>query len=152
VIDTATGPIAFAADREHLLDVILGGGPRIDARLTSVGRDAKRQLQDYLRGKRRVFDLPLRLRTPTFTARVLAEVEAIPYGETLAYGEVARAIGSPRAARAVGQAVGANPLPIVIPCHRVLAAQRRLGGFGGGHDSLDWKRYLLELESVDWVE
>ncbi len=74
------------------------------------------------------------------------------WGETRSYGEVAESVGSPRAARAIGQAVGANPFPILIPCHRVLAARRRLGGFGGGHDALDWKRYLLSLEASDWVE
>jgi len=152
VIDTPTGPISIAADKESLIEITLGGGPRIDARLTGVGRDAKKQLAEYLRGKRRVFDLPLLMSAPTFTARVLAEVESIPFGETRSYGEVAELIGSPRAARAIGQAVGSNPLPIVIPCHRVLAARRKLGGFGGGHDALDWKRYLLALEESDWVE
>ena len=152
VIDTPTGPVSFAADDECLLKVILGGGPRSDTRLTTVGRDAKRQISDYLRGKRRVFDLPLLVRAPAFTARVLAEVESIPYGETRSNGEVARSVGSPRAARAIGQAVGANPLPIVIPCHRVLAARHRLGGFGGGYGALDWKRYLLSLEASDWIE
>jgi methylated-DNA-[protein]-cysteine S-methyltransferase len=147
VIDTELGPVSFAADKESLLEVHYGGGPRIDARLTSVGRDARRQISDYLGGKRREFDLPLAMAVPPFTARVLAEVEAIPFGETLSYGEVADAIGSPKAARAVGQAVGSNPLPIVIPCHRVLAAHGRLGGFGGG---LDWKRFLLALESIRW--
>ena len=146
-IDTALGPVSFAADKDNLLEVHYGGGPRIDARLTPVGRDARRQISDYLAGKRRRFELPLAMTAPPFTARVLAEVEAIPFGETLSYGEVADAVGSPRAARAVGQAVGSNPLPIVIPCHRVLAAHGRLGGFGGG---LDWKRFLLRLESIDW--
>jgi methylated-DNA-[protein]-cysteine S-methyltransferase len=70
-------------------------------------------------------------------------------GEARSYGEVARAVRRPRAARAVGRAVGANPLPLLIPCHRVLAANGRLGGFGCG---LRWKRFLLRLEGIDWVE
>ena len=152
MIDTPTGPISIAADDEYLVEITLGGGPRIDSRLTGIGRDAKKQLREYLRGKRRTFDLPLLVRAPAFTARVLAEVESIPFGETRSYGDVAKAIGSPRAARAIGQAVGSNTLPIVIPCHRVLAAQRKLGGFGGGHDALDWKRYFLSLEESAWVE
>ena len=152
MIDTPTGPISFAADADSLIEITLGGGPRIDARLTGVGRDTKKQIAEYLRGKRRTFDLPLLMRAPAFTARVLAEVESIPFGETRSYGEVAEAIGSPRAARAIGQAVGSNPFPIVIPCHRVLAAGRKLGGFGGGYDALDWKRYLLSLEASDWLE
>lgn len=107
------------------------------------------QLRGYVRGKRRVFDLPLALDVPPFCARVLAEVEGIPWGETRSYGEVAIRVGSPGAARAVGQAMGANPLPIVIPCHRVIAAGGLIGGFGGG---LGWKRWLLEREGVRWEE
>ena len=90
------------------------------------------QLNEYFNGKRRSFDLPLDLRLKGFTRRVLEEVSRIPYGETATYGEVARRVGSPRAARAVGGAVGANPIPIIIPCHRVIAAGGKLGGFGGG--------------------
>jgi len=84
---------------------------------------------------------------PPFTTSVLKQLLSIPYGESRSYGEIARAVGKPKAARAVGQAVGANPIPIVVPCHRVLAADLRLGGFGSG---LKWKRYLLRLEGIDW--
>ncbi|MHC4938139.1 MAG: methylated-DNA--[protein]-cysteine S-methyltransferase [Planctomycetota bacterium] len=127
----------------------LGERRKADARLTGLARDARDQLRAYLKGKHKVFDLPLALDATPFTARVLAEVEGIAWGETRSYGEVAMLVGSPGAARAVGQAMGANPLPIVIPCHRVVAAHHRLGGFGGG---LEWKRWLLDHEGVRYSE
>ena len=105
--------------------------------------EAKAQLNDYFAGNRRVFALRLAPRTSPFQATVLAALRRIPYGETRSYGEVARDIGKPRAARAVGAANANNPLPIVIPCHRVIGGDGRLTGFGGG---LAAKRHLLELE------
>ncbi|MEW6747303.1 MAG: methylated-DNA--[protein]-cysteine S-methyltransferase [Planctomycetota bacterium] len=101
------------------------------------------QLSEYFAGDRRLFELPIRPLGSAFQQRIWRCLERIPYGETRSYGEVAEAAGAPRAARAVGLACGANPLPIVIPCHRVLAAGGRPGGFGGG---LELKRRLLELE------
>ncbi len=148
-IDTRLGPVSFAADKQDVRGIWLGQSRAANGALTPVGRDLKKQLREYFRGRRETFDLPIAFDAPTFTARALSEVEGIPYGETRAYGEVARFIGSPGGARAIGQAMGSNQVPILIPCHRVLAAGHRLGGFGGG---LDWKRFLLELESIDWVE
>ncbi|MCS6952265.1 MAG: methylated-DNA--[protein]-cysteine S-methyltransferase [Bryobacterales bacterium] len=108
-------------------------------------RAVRGQLLEYFRGKRRAFDLPLELRGTPFQRRVWQELTRIPYGATRSYGEIARAIGEPGAARAVGQACGANPVPIVVPCHRVIAAHGGLGGYGGG---LRLKRFLLELEQA----
>ena len=141
--------MVFETDEESVTGVWLGRRAKADARLSGVARDTRDQLRDYLRGKRRLFDLPLAIDLTPFTTRVLAEVEGIGWGETKSYGEVALQVGSPGGARAVGQAVGTNPLPILIPCHRVLAARQQLGGFGGG---LKWKRWLLGLEGVDYVE
>ena len=107
---------------------------------------AQAQLNDYFAGRRRVFALRLAPRTSPFQATVLAALRRIPYGETRSYGEVARDIGKPRAARAVGTANAKNPLPIVIPCHRVIGGDGRLTGFGGG---LAAKRHLLELERLE---
>lgn len=104
---------------------------------------AARQISRYLDGRIRQFDLPLDLRGSEFRRRVLAAVAEIPYGKTASYGDIARRVGSPRGARAVGQAVGANPIPLIIPCHRVIASDGSLGGFGLG---LPMKRRLLELE------
>jgi methylated-DNA-[protein]-cysteine S-methyltransferase len=106
----------------------------------------RRELDEYFSGRRRSFDLTLdwSLIAP-FGRRVLRMTAAIPYGGHLSYAEVAAEAGSPRGARAAGNALGANPIPIVIPCHRVLRSGGALGGYGGG---LDRKRFLLELEGA----
>jgi O-6-methylguanine DNA methyltransferase len=102
------------------------------------------QVAEYLNGARREFDLPLDLRGTEFQRRVWATVAGIPYGQTRTYADIARAIGKPKAVRAVGAANGANPLPLVVPCHRVLGSDGSLTGYGGG---LDVKRQLLEMEN-----
>ncbi|MBV8083995.1 MAG: methylated-DNA--[protein]-cysteine S-methyltransferase [Chloroflexi bacterium] len=106
----------------------------------------RRQLDEYFAGRRRSFSVALDRRLiGSFGERVLARTERIPFGSVAAYNDVAWDIGAPRAARAVGNALGANPIPVVIPCHRVLRTGGSLGGYGGG---LDRKRYLLELEGA----
>jgi len=105
--------------------------------------EAIRQLHEYFAGKRAAFDLPLAPAGTAFQRKVWRQLQEIPYGETISYGELARRIGNPKASRAVGSANGANPLPIVIPCHRVIAGDGTLGGFGGG---LPAKQTLLALE------
>jgi O-6-methylguanine DNA methyltransferase len=117
-----------------------------DARIAAgyaPNRAAIEQILDYLGGKREEFRLELDLRATGFQIRVYAALLEIPYGEVRSYGEIAEAIGAPGAARAVGAAVGANPLPLVLPCHRVVAARGKLGGFAGG---LALKERLLALE------
>jgi methylated-DNA-[protein]-cysteine S-methyltransferase len=106
-------------------------------------------LTEYFAGRRREFSLPLDLRGSEFQQAVWREIGCIPYGETRTYSEVARGAGRPRAVRAAGTATGNNPVPIVIPCHRVIAAHGRLGGFSGG---LDAKRRLLALERASTGE
>jgi len=128
--------------------VLLGERRRSGGRPTALDREVQRQLRDYFAGRRRDFDLPVATDLPPFTARVLDAVARIPFGQTRSYGDVAGTVGNPRAARAVGQAVGSNPLPLLIPCHRVLAAGGALGGFGGG---LSWKRFLLDLEDAAYA-
>jgi len=104
----------------------------------------RRELDEYFEGRRREFDLALDLGAVSgFGRRVLEAARAIPFGEVRSYGEVAREAGSPRAARAAGNALGANPIPIVVPCHRVLHAGGGLGGYTGG---LGRKRTLLAVE------
>ncbi len=107
-----------------------------------VNRKAQRQIIDYLDGKRTRFDLPLDLHGTPFQKRALRRVARIPYGKVKTYGEIAAAIGKPRAARAVGSANARNNLPLVIPCHRVVATNG-LGGYGGG---LALKKRLLKME------
>ncbi|MBI5485959.1 MAG: methylated-DNA--[protein]-cysteine S-methyltransferase [Deltaproteobacteria bacterium] len=149
IVDSPIGPLLLAADDSGLryLDFLKGpGSPR-----TRVGwtrdpksvRDAARQLAEYFAKKRRAFDLPLAPQGTAFRRATWRALERIPYGETIRYGQLACRVGNPNAARAVGAAVGANPLAIVIPCHRVIGADGSLTGFGGG---LPIKRALLELE------
>lgn len=116
------------------------GWVRDDGALVSVVR----QLDEYFAGERTEFELALAPEGTPFQLEVWEALTAIPYGETISYGELADRVGRPGAARAVGAANGQNPLPIVVPCHRVIGANGTLTGFGGG---LDWKRCLLELEA-----
>lgn len=106
--------------------------------------DAIQQLREYFSGERRDFDLPLKLGGTEFQVSVLEALQGIPYGETTSYGEIAKRIGRPKAVRAVGAANGRNPIPIVVPCHRVIGSTGDLTGFGGG---LDTKEALLRLEA-----
>jgi methylated-DNA-[protein]-cysteine S-methyltransferase len=115
-------------------------GWRFDASLEC---EATSQLREYFEGDRRSFELPRVLEGTPFRNRVWAALERIPFGETASYGQVGEWLGSANASRAVGLACGANPLPIVIPCHRVIGANGKLVGFGGG---LEMKRALLAFE------
>ena len=105
---------------------------------------AAKQLRAYFAGERQTFDLPLAPHGTEFQQSVWSELQRIPYGETTTYSKIAERIGRPAAVRAVGAANGANPIPIVIPCHRVIGASGSLTGFGGG---LDVKRRLLAMEA-----
>ena len=105
---------------------------------------ARQQLEEYFAGDRREFDLPLNLSGTEFQVQVLEELQRIPYGKTTSYGDIAKRIGRPRAMRAVGAANGRNPIPIIVPCHRVIGSSGDLTGFGGG---LDTKAALLRLEA-----
>lgn len=104
---------------------------------------AIRQIAEYLDRQRRAFELPLDLRGTDFQRTVWAAVADVPYGQTRSYADIAAAIGKPSATRAVGAANGANPLPLVIPCHRLVGKDGSLTGYGGG---LDVKRFLLDME------
>ena len=125
---------------------------RFDGRRPEGRRDAKRcrdaaaQLADYFAGRRREFELDLAPFGTDFQLRVWRALQAIPYGALRNYGDIARAIGQPGAARAVGGAIGSNPLPIVIPCHRVIASDGTIGGYSGG---LAIKHRLLALEGAE---
>ena len=105
--------------------------------------DARQQLSEYFEGSRQSFDLNLRPDGTEFQLRVLEELQQIPYGSTVSYGDVAERIGKPKAVRAVGAANGRNPIPIVIPCHRVIGSDGKMTGFGGG---IPTKKALLRLE------
>lgn len=117
--------------------------PGTALRETALLRAAALQLDQYFNGERKRFDLPLDLRGTPFQLRVWRALEEIPYGQTRSYGQIARATGNEKAARAVGMANNRNPIAIIVPCHRVIGADGKLVGYGGG---LDKKAYLLELE------
>lgn len=155
--DSPLGELLLAATPAGLVRVALPGqatdatlevlarrvSPRI---LEHPGRldQARREIEEYFEGRRRAFDLQLDWRlTGGFRRRVLEATARIPYGRTSTYAAMASAAGSPRAHRAAGSALGSNPLPLVVPCHRVLRSGGTLGGYGGG---LPAKRLLLDLE------
>lgn len=140
--------VRFSEGSEGKLALWLSRHFEGDGELAVAGRHhdtIERQLTEYLEGRRRVFELDLDLRGTDFQKEVWGAVAAVPYGQTATYGEIAHLIGRPRASRAVGAANGANPIPIVIPCHRVIGADGSLTGYGGG---LPTKRRLLALEGL----
>ncbi len=116
---------------------------RSNGALPAALAEAKLQLEEYFDGARQDFDLPLGAGGTDFQERVWGELRRIPFGETISYGELAARIGKPTASRAVGAANGRNPLPVVVPCHRVISHDGKLGGYGGG---LPTKQRLLDLE------
>jgi methylated-DNA-[protein]-cysteine S-methyltransferase len=148
-VNTRWGRLLIVADDEALRAVRFEGSRHFERperhwrRNGPVAAEAARQLRAYLRGDLPRFELPLAPQGTAFERRVWRVVQKIPYGRTLAYGEVAARLRNPHAARAVGGAVGHNPIVIVIPCHRVVGRGGRLGGFSA---SLERKRALLQLE------
>ncbi|GAA3756248.1 methylated-DNA--[protein]-cysteine S-methyltransferase [Streptomyces tremellae] len=150
VIDSPLGPLTLVAADGALSGVYLDEHRHMPPRDTFGPRSAEpfgeatAQLAAYFSGELRVFDLPLHLEGTPFQRRVWSELTRIPYGETRSYGELAAALGSPGASRAVGLANGRNPVSIVVPCHRVVGSTGSLTGYGGG---LANKRRLLALEA-----
>jgi methylated-DNA-[protein]-cysteine S-methyltransferase len=156
-VDSPIGPLVAAGSTAGLLLVSFSDP---DSALDPVARqvsprilehparldDARRQLDEYFEGRRHDFELTLDRRLSRgFRAQVLSELERVSFGQVVTYGELAARAGNPRAFRAVGSAMATNPIPIVVPCHRVLRTGGRLGGYGGG---LDAKRWLLHHEGA----
>lgn len=149
VVDSPIGPLLLAG-RDRTLEVLwfMHGRrpPTLDPSWIHDAHafaDVGRQLTEYFAGRRTAFDVAVEPQGTEFQRRVWGALQTIPYGETLSYGELARRLGDVKAVRAVGLANGANPIAIVIPCHRVIGANGSLVGFGGG---LPTKRALLDLE------
>ena len=157
LVDTPLGTLLVAASDLGLCRISYDPEPEREVeqlgrlyglRVLRVSRpvdSARRQLEEYFEGRRRDFDLPLDLRVAPFNRRVLDELARVPYGETTTYGALAARAERPRAARAVGTVMNRNPIPIVLPCHRVLGANGKLVGYGGG---LERKERLLRLEGA----
>jgi methylated-DNA-[protein]-cysteine S-methyltransferase len=146
VVDSPIGPLGLIASEAELQSVLFNGRRVSPEGSSPVLDEATRQLEAYFNGDLVTFDLPLELHGAEFNRRCWLALASIPYGQTVSYGEQARRLGLGNdAARAVGAANGRNPLPIVLPCHRVIGADGSLTGFGGG---LDVKRFLLEHEGA----
>ncbi|MDI9834137.1 methylated-DNA--[protein]-cysteine S-methyltransferase [Streptomyces sp. KAU_LT] len=164
VVGTTIGPLMLAATRDGLVSVVFHATPeirekmleRLAARLgaepvedpdSALLAEPIRQLEEYFAGTRKDFDLPLDWSLISgFNRQVLRELaSSVPFGAVVGYGDLAGRVGQPGAAQAVGMAMGANPLPVVVPCHRVVESGGGIGGFGGG---LETKRKLLALEGV----
>tara|TARA_Y100000996_G_scaffold54581_1_gene37171 strand:- start:89 stop:571 length:483 start_codon:yes stop_codon:yes gene_type:complete len=111
---------------------------------SSILIQTSKQINEYFNGTRKVFEIPFKLNLPPFYTKVLLEVKKIKYGEVASYGKIAKMVGNNEAVRAVGTANAKNPLPIIIPCHRIISWNGKLGGYSGG---LDKKSFLLEHES-----
>ncbi|GAA3781832.1 methylated-DNA--[protein]-cysteine S-methyltransferase [Streptomyces chiangmaiensis] len=164
VVATDIGPLLLAATRDGLVNVVfhandavrdralerlasrLGTEP-VEDPVSPFLAEAIRQVTAYFNGERRDFELPLDWSLITgFNRQVLRELASgVPYGTVVGYGDLARRVGQPGAAQAVGVAMGSNPLPVVVPCHRVVESDGGIGGFGGG---LETKRQLLAIEGV----
>ncbi len=147
LFDTPVGQMALAGEGDAISRLYLPGLPlpRLASRETPLLARGREELLEYLAGARRDFDLPLAPQGTPFQQRVWAALREIPYGQTRSYRELALAAGSPRGYRAVGMANHRNPIPILIPCHRVVGADGSLTGYAGG---LELKRKLLELEGA----
>lgn len=138
------GGIWIEEEEEHIVGIFLGkkeAHPILEE--STLLKEAKKQLEEYFYGKREKFCLPLNPKGTTFQKKVWEALQAIPYGQTRSYKELAKRVGSPKAYRAVGGANHRNQILIVIPCHRVIGANGELVGFGSG---VEIKKYLLELE------
>ena len=153
VISSPVGALKLIASDKGLRAVLFHGGGRdksiaFDGRLEAsddhpVLLRAERQLGEYFTGKRKAFDVPLNSAGTVFQQKAWRQLQKIPYGRTISYGEQAKGLGDAKKARAVGMANGRNPLSIIVPCHRVVGANGSLTGFGGG---LKIKEYLLKFE------
>lgn len=145
VMDSPIGPLTVASTEKGIASIHFGNnvpnGAIVDP---TANRETMEQLSEYFQGRRTQFDLPLDVEGTPFQKAVWSELTRIPYGETRSYGEVAKAVGRPRAARAVGMANHDNPIAVVIPCHRVVGRDGSLTGYAGG---LQLKSQLLSIES-----
>ena len=144
-MDSPVGRLLLRADEEGLLQIAFHAKENCmdDAPILM---QAQRELEEYFAGRRRTFSVPLSMRGTAFQMRVWRVLCTIGYGETMTYGAVAACAGNARAARAVGMTCNKNPIPIIVPCHRVVGAGGNLTGYAGG---LDVKQILLKLEGVE---
>lgn len=145
--DSPIGNIILFARNNKVFQLTMGGPAIPNSGNSKVLDTAEKQLKNFFAGKSRDLDFDVELRGTEFQRAVWAQISKIGFGETKTYGEIAAAIGRPKAVRAVGGAVGANPVPLIVGCHRVLGASGKITGYSGG-DGLPTKRWLLALEGL----
>ena len=150
-VESPIGVLELEAESNFISRIKFKGGNSLQLCKESKQNDespiltqASKQINEYFNGTRKLFDIPFKLNVPPFYKKVLLEVKKVKYGETASYGKIARMAGNNKAARAVGTANAKNPLPIIIPCHRIISSNDNIGGYSGG---LDKKLYLLDHES-----
>ena len=137
------GYLRVSYDDDKLVSIRSQGQPSEESLPNKLSNQTFKQIQEYLAGERRIFDLPFHMQGTDFQVKVWKALLDIPYGETRSYGQIAAVIGQPRASQAIGGAVGRNPLWILVPCHRVIGADGSLTGYAGG---LAMKKALLNIE------
>lgn len=146
--DSPIGAITVEATAEKITGLTIGlRCPDLGS--SKILREAKRQLSAYFAGKLTRFDLPLQLEGTEFQQAVWKQISKVGFGETTSYSQIAEHLGKPLASRAVGGAVGANPVPLIVGCHRVLGAAGKITGYSGG-EGLPTKQQLLKLESIEY--
>lgn len=150
IISSPLGAIHLKADQEALY-VLEFTDSSLSESITNnpILKLAQKELNEYFKGIRKEFTVPVHLEGTSFQQQVWQELQDIPYGVTISYGELARRIGNPAASRAVGGANGKNPISIIVPCHRVISSDCKLGGYSSG---LPRKVFLLNLEGADYKE
>jgi methylated-DNA-[protein]-cysteine S-methyltransferase len=152
-LDSPAGTLLLMSDGNHITGIhwkVFKRTPKVQKdwiENKKIFSSAIKQLDEYFKGKRTSFNLDMEIKGTEFQKKVWKQLQKIPYGKSITYGSIAKAINHPKAVRAVGTAVGSNPICIIIPCHRVLAAQNKLGGYAGGLKS---KQTLLARENISW--
>ncbi len=146
VVPSPVGELCIYEEKGFISAVTFGG--KVSGNAVPLLKDADRQLREYFSGTRKNFDLPLNPQGTPFQKAAWNVLQTIPYGTTVSYKQQAELMGMPTAARAVGGANRSNPIPIIIPCHRVVAANGKLGGYMG-KDGTDIKKFLLNLEGIE---
>ena len=149
--ESPVGVVTLLSKDNKVVFLSMGNEVTPDFGKASVLKEAQKQLQAYFKGKSRELNFPVSLGGTTFQQSVWKEIEKVGFGEVTTYAEIAKNIGNPKAVRAVGGAVGSNPVPLVIGCHRVLGASGKITGYSGG-DGIPTKRWLLALEGIETTD
>lgn len=149
--DSPVGAITILSNENKVVFLTMGSDITPDFGKASVLQDARKQLTNYFKGKTKELGFAVQLQGTDFQKAVWKEIAKIGFGEITTYAEIAKNIGNPKAVRAVGGAVGSNPVPLVVGCHRVLGASGRITGYSGG-DGIPTKRWLLALEGIETTD